>query len=285
LTWQPDRQLYAGYAARLFTDEEEESMSRRNESDKEGLSKRQTRREEIRRKERRQRWIVIGILVLVSAVILGIIVVPMVQNTLNPGGDFLRVTPGAYTNANGKTMGDPNAPVKIEVFEDFSCSACRSYTLNVEPNLLTQIVDKGGVYYVFHQFPFLDDQSADKRSDRAANAAECAVEQGKFWDFKELLYLNQGQEATNGEFSPERLAAFANSLGMDTARFSACLKENRYQSAIDQDLKLGSELKITGTPSLFVNGKEVSPGRVPTLQEILAAVQQANAAPAVTATP
>ena len=103
--------------------------------------------------------------------------------------------------------------------------------------------------------------------------------------YQQLLFLNQGQEATHGEFSTERLTAFARSLGMDTAKFSACLQETRYQSAIDQDLKLGSVLKITGTPSLFVNGKEVSPGRVPTLQEIQAAVQEAGAAPAVTATP
>jgi protein-disulfide isomerase len=265
-------------------------MSGKNvENPKENLSKRQARKEEIRRKERQQRLIVIAVVVVVFIVILGAIVVPLVKSYTNPASDVIRGTPVPISNANGTAIGDPNAPVKIDVFEDFACSACQVYNVKVEPSVLTDIVDKGGVYYVFHNFPFLDDRSTDKRSHRAASAAECANEQGRFWDYKQLLFLNQGNEAINGEFNAERLAKYAQALNLDMAKFNACVQANPYQSVIDADKKLGETMNINGTPSIFVNGQEVAPGKVPTMQDMLKAVQAAAAgqpvSPAPTPTP
>ena len=253
-------------------------MSRRSEGDKENLSNRQARKEEMRRRERQQRYFITGSLVVILVVVLAFVIVPLVQNALNPGGDFIEVTPQAYANAKGKTIGDPNAKIKIEVFEDFKCSACKTYAQNVEPDLIKQITDRADIYYVFYNFPFLDDQSADKQSDRAANAAMCAVEQERFWDYKAILFANQGAEA-NSTFSTERLKAFASSLGLDTDAFAACLAENRYQDVIDEELALGDQMGVSGTPSVFVNGKDVTPGRVPSVQEIMQAVADAQAAP------
>jgi protein-disulfide isomerase len=239
----------------------------------EALSKRQTRKEELRRKERRQRIITLSALGAAAIVILGLIIVPSINNAVNPGGNITRITPGAYPTANGTTLGDPNAKVKIDLFEDFECHACRTYTTQIEPDVVSQIVDTGSVYYVFHQYPFLDDQSTEKGSDRAALASECAAEQNRFWDYKKILFANQTGIA--GQFSEERLLAFAKSLGLDMNTFEPCLKTVKYQDKVDAGIKLGDELGVKGTPAIFVNGKEVSPGQVPTLAAISLAVQQA----------
>jgi protein-disulfide isomerase len=239
----------------------------------EALSKRQSRKEEIRRKERQQRIITLGALGVAVIVILGLIIVPSIQSAMNPGGDFERITPGSYPTANRTALGDPNAKVKIDLFEDFQCHACKTYANEIEPDVISQIVDSGSVYYVFHQYPFLDDQSADKGSDRAALASECAADQNRFWDYKKILFSNQ--TGITGQFSEERLLAFAKSLGLDMATFEPCLKTAQHQDKVDAGIKLGDELGVKGTPSMFVNGIEVSPGQVPTLAQISLAVQQA----------
>lgn len=240
---------------------------------KETVSKRQARREEIRRKERQQRWIVIGVIAAIALAIVGVIVVPSIRSASAPVGEFVKVTPIAYSGANGTSLGDPNSKVKIEIFEDYTCSACKVYTESVEAQVIKEIVDAGLAYYVFYQFPFLDDRSSDKNSDRSANAALCAADQNRFWEFKSMLFGNQNGVA--GEFSDKRLIAFADYLGLDMDQFEACYNESRFQSQINEDMALGDSMGITGTPTVFVNGVDVAPGKVPSFEQILQAVQAA----------
>ena len=140
--------------------------------------------------------------------------------------------------------------------------------------MIKELVDTGQAYYVFYQFPFLDDRAASKDSDRSANAALCAADQGRFWDFKKLLFANQTHVAE--EFSDKRLLAFADSLGLDKGKFEACYNGSSFQSQIDKDMALGRDRGITGTPTVFINGVDIAPGRVPTFEEIQQAVQAAN---------
>lgn len=242
---------------------------------KESLSKRQARKEELRRKERQQRIIVIGAVLLIAVALIGLVIVPSIQSAMNPGGDFVRITPQAYTTADGTRLGNPDAKVKIEVFEDFKCSACKIYTKNIEPDVIKNLVETGEVYYVHHMFPFLDDNASTKDSDRAALAAECAADQNRYWDYKEILFENQ--KSVPGEFSDERLIAFAESLKLDMNQFNACYSQKTPQPRIDESLALGLQMGVQGTPSVFVNGVEVSPGKVPTFEQILQAVQLASA--------
>jgi protein-disulfide isomerase len=241
---------------------------------KEGISKRQARRDEIRRKEQRQRLTIIGVIALAALAIIALIVVPSIQSATAPVGEFVKITPAAYNAVDGTGMGDPNAKVKIEIFEDYTCSACKVYSESVEQQVIKEIVDAGLAYYVFYQFPFLDDRSASKDSDRSASAALCAADQNRFWEYKSMLFANQ--TAVEGQFSDKRLLAFAESLGLDMGAFEACYNENRFQNQINDDLALGREKGITGTPTVFVNGVDVAPGRVPSFDQILQAVQAAS---------
>ena len=241
---------------------------------KEGTSKRQARREEIRRKERNQRLVLIGVIAAVGLAIVAFIVVPAIRSASAPVGEFVKITPGAYNSAEGTTMGDPGAKAKIEIFEDYTCSACKVYSDNIEPRVIQELVDTGQAYYVFYQFPFLDDRSASKDSDRSANAALCAADQGRFWDYKKLLFANLNHTAD--EFSDKRLLAFADSLGLDKTQFESCYNDSRFQSQIDKDMDLGKDKGITGTPTVFINGVDIAPGKVPSFEDIQKAVQAAN---------
>lgn len=239
----------------------------------ESTSKRQLRKDELRKKERQQRIITVGAIAAVAILLMALIIVPSVQRSANPAGDFVKITPGTFPNPNGTSLGDPNAKVKIQLFEDFQCSACKNYAAEIEPRVISEIVAPGLAYYEFYNFPFLDDRSVDKGSDRAALASECAAEQNLFWDYKHILFANQ--TGIQGQFNDIRLEAFAKSLGLDMNAYKSCVQTAKYQTQVDADLKYGNELGVTGTPTVFVNGIDASPGQVPSFERIMELVQQA----------
>lgn len=240
------------------------------------LSRKQALREARRARQRRQRMIVIGMILGGALLVIAAISISYIREATAPVGEFVRITPGVYPNAKGTTMGNPDAPVKIEVFEDFQCHACQNYNQNVEPLIIEQLVKTNKVYYVFHHYPFLDDQAATKESDQAANASMCAAHQDRFWDYKQLLFANMTN--TIGQFRDKLLLAFAESLGLDMNDFQQCFEENRYKDQIQADITLARQMRVTGTPSVFVNGKQITPGYVPTFEQILQAVEEALAA-------
>jgi protein-disulfide isomerase len=229
------------------------------------------------KKKRQQRMNTIlgvgGVLV----VLILILASPTIYNELKPAGDFVRITPVARPLADGKAMGNPNAPVTIEVFEDFQCPSCKGYTETIEKQLSeSNYISGGQVYYIFRQFPFIDSNSITKESHQAANASMCAMEQGQFWDYHDILFANQSGE-NQGSFNDKRLQAFAESLGLDMTAFNKCFNANTYSTQIQDDLQMGQNYGVTGTPTVFLNGTLVTPGQVPTYDQLKAAIDAALA--------
>jgi protein-disulfide isomerase len=113
---------------------------------------------------------------MIAAMVIGalLIVVALILPKTKPATEV--VVPEAVNRpmADGLTLGDTNAPAKIEVFEDFQCPACKQFTENIEPKVLSELVETGRAYYVFHNYAFLDRNSATKESRDAANASLCA---------------------------------------------------------------------------------------------------------------
>jgi protein-disulfide isomerase len=178
----------------------------------------------------------------------------------------------AWPSADGLSLGDPNAPATIDVFEDFQCPACRNFTENTEPLIIQNLVATGKARYVFHNYPFIDDQAARKESDQAANAAMCASEQDKFWDMHSILFANWNGENL-GAFNDRRLQAMAESIGLDMDAFNSCFNANKYEAEIQADFQLGQEMGVSGTPSIFVNGQQVGQGnQIPSYEQIAQAV-------------
>lgn len=229
--------------------------------------KRQAIREKRRRDRQRQRLITILVVVGVALVIAALLIAPSIRNSIAPVGDIIEISPESRPMADGTAMGDPDAPVLIEVYEDFQCPACRIYSNEVEPLVTENHVASGEVYYVFRQFPFLDDRAPGKESDQAANASMCASEQGRFWDYHDILFANWNGE-NQGSFSDKRLLAFAETLELDMEAFTACFEQNRYQDQIQADLAAGDAAGVQGTPTVLVNGEIVRPGYVPTYEDI-----------------
>lgn len=233
-------------------------------------SKRQERREQMRRQQQRQRLITIGLITLGAA----LVVLAVVWPQLRPVGEIVTVTPAALPQADGLSLGDPNAPVTIDVFEDFQCPACQRFSESTEPLVIQNLVATGKARYVFHNYPFLDGNGAGSsgESDQAANAAMCANEQGKFWEMQSILYANWNGENL-GAFSSRRLQAMAESIGLDLDAFNSCFNENRYRAEIQADFDLGEQMGVSGTPTVFVNGTRVgAPRTVASYQEIADAV-------------
>jgi hypothetical protein len=123
------------------------------------------------------------------------------------------IIPSPRPMENGKTLGNPKAPVIVEVYEDFQCPSCALYSRETESKIVEEYVLTGKVYYIFHHFPLLDD-GYGKESDKSANASMCALEQGRFWEYHDYLFENQNGE-NKGAFSDERLVAFAEILSLD----------------------------------------------------------------------
>jgi protein-disulfide isomerase len=232
------------------------------------VSKRQERREKMQRQQQRQRLITLGLITLGAA----LVVFAVVWRQIRPVGEIITVTPAALPNAEGLSLGDANAVVTIEVFEDFQCPACQRFTENTEPLIIQNLVAAGKARYVFHNYPFLDDASVSKESDQAANAAMCANEQDRFWEMHSILYANLGAENMGG-FSDRRLQAMAETIGLDMDTFNSCFNANKYEAEIQADLELGEEMGVSGTPTVFVNGRRVGQANtVPSYQEIVDAV-------------
>ena len=154
------------------------------------------------------------------------------------------------------TLGDPNAPVKVEEYADFQCPACASWSQNIEKQFLDKYVKTGKVQFIFHTFSFIDDRSTTQELKNAAAAAYCAMDQGKFWEYHDIIYANQTGENI-GDFSDRRLAAFASKLGLNMSEFNSCYSSGKYTQRVLEEKAAAEKLGLKSTPSFVVDGKLV----------------------------
>lgn len=231
------------------------------------VSKRQEIKAKNLRRKRQQQTTMLIIFGGVILALVAIIAAPSIARALRK--------PVERPMENGRSLGDPNAPVQVMVFSDFQCPACQTYSDTTEKSLIESgYIEQGLVNYTFYQFPMIDDYASGNESDQAANASMCAGEQNRFWDYHDELYANWYGENL-GTFRDSRLITFAKSIGLDMDAFETCFAENRYQAEIDADLALGLQLGVNGTPSVFVNELQIMPGYVPNWDELNRAIQAA----------
>ncbi len=157
----------------------------------------------------------------------------------------------AAEDGNDPYLGDPKAPVTMIEFSDFQCPFCDKFFREVEPKIIDKYVKTGKVRFVYRDFAFLGPES-----EYAAVAAECANEQGKFWQFHNYLFSNQ-QGENQGAFNKDKLKGFAKLLGLDTGKFNSCLDGDKYLSEVRKDTSDGKALGVNGTPGFIINGKLV----------------------------
>lgn len=150
--------------------------------------------------------------------------------------------------AGAPILGRADAPVTIVEFSDYQCPFCQRFVATTFPTLKKEYVDTGKVRYVFRDFP-LDKLHPQAR--KAAEAAHCAGEQGKFWEMHDALFRNQGALAA------PQLAEHAKTAGIAGTKFEECLASGRHAVRVAQGVADGSAIGVQGTPT-FVVGRTVT---------------------------
>ncbi len=147
-------------------------------------------------------------------------------------------------------LGDPNAPVTLIEFGDYQCHFCNVHFHNTEHRLLENFIKTGKVKMIFKDFTIIGPDSVN-----AAHGTHCANDQGKFWEYHDILYNNWTGE-NNGWASSDNLLRFAQEIELDIDQWSDCMIDERYSQIISNSSKDARELGITGTPAFFVIGPD-----------------------------
>ncbi len=207
--------------------------------------KRQEMKEKRRKRQQRQRILLFSAIGLVALVIIAIAVVPQLIPT-----NVKEPQPVARSQVDKNTAGDPSAPVKIVEFSDFQCPYCRDFNEQVEPALVEEYIDTGKVHFTYRSMG----QWIGAESSEAAEAAYCAGDQGKFWEYHDTLFANWNGENL-GSFNNKRLNDFARYLKLDMGDFDACRSSNKYIDQVNQDRADGDRLEVQGTPAFIINNQ------------------------------
>jgi protein-disulfide isomerase len=149
--------------------------------------------------------------------------------------------PRVAVSDDGPSRGKADAPITIVEFSDYQCPFCKRAEIVVQ-EVLKKYPDQ--VRLVYRNFPL---EQIHQRARPAAEAALCANEQGKFWEFHDKVFGGNGLEEAD-------LTGYATAAGLDPAKFKACVAERRFKDKVDADTQAGREAGVSGTPAFFVNG-------------------------------
>jgi protein-disulfide isomerase len=156
--------------------------------------------------------------------------------------------------ARGETAGDPGAPVQIHVFSDYMCPGCAHWAGRIEPMLKAEFVTTGKVLLTYYDYPLPN----HRHSFVAARAARCAGDQGRFWEYHDHLFGTQ-QVWSFGQSTPtSHFMEIANTVTLDQRQFESCLRSNQHADVVTANLRLGETLGVRGTPTVFLNGRQVN---------------------------
>jgi protein-disulfide isomerase len=192
-----------------------------------------------------------------------------ISATLNEIKAILMAKPSPLENAfitlaGHPSLGDSNAPVTLVEFSDYQCFFCGQYRRETFPHILDTYIKTAKVRYVVRNFPLHSHPFAAK----AAEAAYCAGEQGKFWEAHDRFFANQTQ------LSLGQLSLHASALGLDTNSFDSCMQTNRYAASVERDINEGRQAGVAATPTFFIGYIDAGggPSRLHAVKQLIGAV-------------
>ena len=187
---------------------------------------------------------------IIAVVIVGIVGAYFASTSTENSNQDITRTHGTVSTAMGSSiLGNPSAPITIVEFGDYQCHQCYNWFHNTKPAIFENYVDTGKANFVFVDLAFLG-----KDSPKAAQASYCAEDQGKYWQYHDILYNSQESEIDNGWAGPERLKAFAFSLGLDMELFQSCLDTGKYSKRVQYNIDEAKKHGVKGTPGFFIVG-------------------------------
>jgi protein-disulfide isomerase len=219
-----------------------------------------------RGRRRRTSWqLAVGVAVLVVAVVAGV----AIQSGRNSSSGSVVRPAHALGPNDGEVRGKASAPVLVEEYGDFQCPHCLDFQRTVVPTI-DQLVNQGKVRFDYHPIAFIGPESTT-----AANAATCAGDQGKFWQYHDALFAAQGPE-NSGTFSNTELQRIAQQVGVAGDKFNTCLRNGTYDGWVAKITDDASRRGVNATPTVLVDG-QVAPNAL-TAQGLQQAVDSALAA-------
>jgi protein-disulfide isomerase len=187
---------------------------------------------------------------LVVAVVAAITLIGVANLLRGDGGNSTSngsiVIPGHTAPVDGMTLGNADAPVTIYEYSDFQCPFCRKAAAEIVPRLDTDYLATGKAKLIFKNMAFIGQEST-----WAAEAAACASDQGKFWDYHNKLYEVQNGE-NKGTFKVENLKRFAQEIGLNQGEFNTCFDEGKYTGQIADETSEAKRRGVNSTPTFFV---------------------------------
>ncbi len=160
--------------------------------------------------------------------------------------DGSTVKPPSIAMDGGRTMGSNSARVSVILYEDFQCPFCGKFVKEVETPLRNNYVNEGKIKFIYRDYAFLGEEST-----HAAEAARCAEDQQKFWEYHDYLFNHQSGE-NQGAFSDPNLKSFAKILGLNETTFNQCLDSGKYTKAVADSASEGTTAGVNGTPKGFI---------------------------------
>jgi protein-disulfide isomerase len=153
--------------------------------------------------------------------------------------------------ATGVERGDPDAPITILEFADFQCPACQQFATFVKPQIDLAYVEGGIARFEFHDYPL----AGHPHAFFAARAARCALDQGEqyFWPYHDQLFAHQATWSLSQSPPARAFEDYAGAIGLNVEDFGECLNSDRHADVISANMRLGTELGVTGTPTIFVS--------------------------------
>lgn len=197
----------------------------------------------------KKKGIIIGAIAAIIAI--GVIASYSASSTETVNLDMGRSHGTVSTAMGSPILGDPSAPITIVEFGDYQCHACYNWFHTHKPTIYNHYIATGKANLVFVDLAFLG-----RDSSPAAQASYCAEDQGKYWEYHDILYNSQEDQIDGGWASTERLKAFAFSLGLDMELFESCLDSGKYQKRVQYNTQEAKKHGARATPTFVIVGPD-----------------------------
>ena len=189
---------------------------------------------------------------LVIAMISFIVVVGVVFSIISSRSNSTAAIPATVSETDGYGIVlNPESTPKIDVYVDYQCPACRMFEI-INGGYLNEVIAQKKAKVVFHPMTFIGPESV-----LAANSAACAADENKFVDMNLALFQNQADSENSGKWSNEFLVELGKSIGITSGAFKTCVNDGKYIKWTSNGAAASAKADVNGTPTIFVNGKQL----------------------------
>ncbi|MFF7975458.1 thioredoxin domain-containing protein [Streptomyces sp. NPDC007905] len=236
-------------------------------------------REKQKAAEKRRRTLIVGasvVCVLGLAAVIGVVAANAGKNKASSAGPVVAPSGAQGKDSLAVPVGKDGAKSTLTVWEDFRCPACQAFETAYRPTL-HELTDAGKLRIEYHLVRLIDGNLGGSGSLRAANAAACAQDAGRFRDYHDVLYANQPKETDDTFGDNDKLIQLGGKVnGLDTPAFRKCVKDGTHDSWVNKSQKAFQSGGFSGTPTVLLGGKNIYQDRTMTPAKLKQMVEAAN---------